>query len=423
MKKTKSKKIPLWKKLVLGLESVMIVIYMVMTVFFVWYKVDTNGFITSFSANRLVRMYLNKTTKEDYEEKVQDMDYDKEKVVINEGLSENMETYRNIALFGIDSRGNEFDDSAHSDTIIVVSINNKTKQVKMASVYRDTMLKIVDQDGDVSYTKCNAAFFKGGPECAVNMLNTNLDLDITDYAVVNFNGIANIIDALGGIDVNLSLDEQFYVNGYLTETRLITGMDAPDLLVYGENTHLSGLQATAYCRIRYVPFTDEDGTVYNYDMGRTARQRSVIKKLIDKAKTAGATQMINVAKTIFNYNTEDEKVIGTSLSFNEVLDLIPYMLQFSLTGSEGFPFTCDTPTINNASMVVAEGLSYNVSKLHEFLFDEKDYDPSQTVETISDYLETYTGIPTVKTAEDREKEKMEREQYENAQNNQEENEE
>ena len=404
-KKTGKKTVPTWKKLVLALESIVVVIYVAMTVLFVWFKHDRNGFITYFSANPIVRMYLNKTTKTDYEEKVQDMDYDKDKVVINDGLSENMETYRNIALFGIDSRGSEFDDGAHSDTIIVLSINNKTKEVRMASIYRDTMLKVVDEDGDVSYTKCNSAFFKGGPECAINMLNTNLDLDITDYVVVNFNGLANIIDALGGIDVNLTLDEQFYVNGYLTETRLITGMDAPDLLTYGENTHLSGLQATAYCRIRYVAFYDDDGTVYNNDMGRTARQRSVIKKLVDKAKTAGASQMISVAQTIFNYNTEDEKVIGTSLSFNEVLDLIPYMLQFSLSGSEGFPFTCDTPTINGASMVVAEGLSYNVTKLHEYLFDEKGYEPSYTVEQVSDYLETYTGVPTVKLAEDREKEK------------------
>ena len=129
MKKSDEKKIPAWKKLVLTLESIVVVIYVVITVLFVWFKQDRNGFITYFSANPIVRMYLNKTTKADYEEKVQDMDYDKDKVVVNEGLSENMETYRNIALFGIDSRGSEFDDSAHSDTIIVLSINNKTKEI------------------------------------------------------------------------------------------------------------------------------------------------------------------------------------------------------------------------------------------------------------------------------------------------------
>ncbi len=412
MKKKESNKIALWKKILIALESLCIIAYVFLTVLFVWFKTDRNGFISEFSANPLVRMYLNQTTKKDYEEKVQDTDYDENKLVVNDKVAdnENIEPYRNIALFGIDSRGSEFDDSAHSDTIIVVSINNKTGEVKMASVYRDTMLKVVDEDGDVSYTKCNAAFFKAGPECAVNMLNTNLDLNITDYVVVNFNGLTEIIDALGGIDVNLTGDEMFYVNGYLTETRKITGLDAPDLTHAGD-VHLSGLQATAYCRIRKVAFHDEDGTVYNNDMGRTARQRSVIKKLVEKAKTAGVSQVLSITRTIFNYNSEDDKIIGTSLSFNEVMDLIPIMLDFSLTGSQGFPFTCDTPTINGASMVVAQGLSYNVSKLHEYLFNEQDYEPSNQVETISDYLENYTGIPTVKLEEDKDDEEDDSDSY------------
>lgn len=405
MKKNTQSKVSLWKKLLIALESVIIVAYVMMTVLFVWIKLDKNGFISAFSSNPLVRMYLSHTTAKDYENKVQDTDYDENKVIVNDEVAgnENIEPYMNIALFGVDSRGSEFDDSTHSDTIIVVSINNRTGEVKMASVYRDTMLKIVDEDGDVSYTKANAAFFKAGPECAVNMLNTNLDLNITDYVVVNFNGLTEIIDALGGIDVNLTDEEMFYVNGYLTETRLITGLDAPDLTHAG-NVHLSGLQATAYCRIRYTSFYDEDGTKYSNDMGRTARQRSVIKKVVEKAKNAGVSQVLQVAKTIFNYNTEEEKIIGTSLSFDEVMDLIPTMLDFTLTDSLGFPVTCDTPTINGASMVVAQGLSYNVTKLHEFLFGEESYVPSTQVNTISDYLESYTGISTVKLKEDRDEE-------------------
>ena len=178
-------------------------------------------------------------------------------------------------------------------------------------------------------------------------------------------------------------------------------MDAPDITHSGD-IHLSGLQATAYCRIRYVSFYDEDGTNYSNDMGRTARQRSVIKKLVEKAKKAGVSQLLQIADSVLNYNTEDEKIIGTSLSFDEVMDLIPTMIDFTLSGSEGFPFTCDTPTINQASMVVAQGLSYNVTKLHEFLFDEENYVPSEQVMEISDYIENYTGIPTVKLAEDQE---------------------
>lgn len=399
MRNVSNKKTPKWKIALLVFESVVVLLYSVMTIFFAWYKVDRNSFIASFSANPLVRMLLDYTAKDDYEKNVQDTDYNKENVKQNEGLTENVETYRNIALFGIDSRGSEFDDSTHSDTIIIVSINNKTGEVKMASVYRDTMLKIVDEYGDVSYTKANAAFFKGGPECAVNMLNTNLDLNITDYAVVNFTGLTKIIDALGGIDVTISEDEQYYINGYLTETRLITGLDTPDVSSSGR-VHLTGLQATAYCRIRYVSFTDEDGTKYHNDMGRTARQRSVIKKVVEKAKAAGVGQVLDVADSILHYNTEDERIITTSLSFDEVMDLIPTLMKFTLSESAGFPFTCDTPTINGASMVVAQGLEYNVEKLHQFLFAAESYEPTDTVKTISDYLINYTGIPTVKLDED-----------------------
>lgn len=399
MKTINETKTPKWKIALLVFESIVIFLYLFVTVFFVWYKVDKNGFIVACSKNPLVRSLINYTTKDDYEQNVQDTDYNKENINQNEGINGNVETYRNIALFGIDSRGSEFDDSTHSDTIIIVSINNKTGEVKMASLYRDTMLKIVDKDGDVSYTKANAAFFKGGPECAINMLNTNLDLNITDYAVVNFTGLTKIIDALDGIDVTLTDDEMNYVNGYLTETRLITGLDAPDLTHSGQ-VHLSGLQATAYCRIRYVTFYDEDGQKYYYDMGRTARQRSVIKKVVEKAKDAGVGQVLQIADSILHYNTADEKIITTSLSLDEVMDLIPTLLKFTLSDNTGFPFTCDTPKINGASMVVAQGLEYNVSKLHKFLFGEENYQPSETVQTISEYLINYTGIPTVKLDED-----------------------
>jgi LCP family protein required for cell wall assembly len=400
MRMENNDKTPKWKIALLVFESVVVLLYAVMTVFFVWYKVDRNSFIASCSANPLVRMLLNYSAGDDYEKNVQDTSYNKENVKQNEGLTDNIETYRNIALFGIDSRGSEFDDSTHSDTIIIVSINNKTGEVKMASVYRDTMLKIVDEDGDISYTKANAAFFKGGPECAINMLNTNLDLNITDYAVVNFTGLTKIIDALGGVDVNITEDEQYYINGYLTETRKITGLDTPDVSASG-NVHLTGLQATAYCRIRYVTFYDEDGTSYYYDMGRTARQRLIIKKVVEKAKSAGVSQVLDIANSILHYNTEDEKIITTSLSFDEVMDLIPTLINFTLSDSTGFPFTCDTPTINGASMVVAQGLEYNVEKLHQFLFEAEDYETTDTVKTISDYLINYTGIPTVKLDEDK----------------------
>src|SRR5574344_360059 len=192
------------------------------------------------------RGILKALYKDDYDKNVLDKDFDKDKInAVDLG-----DGYTNIALFGIDPRNGEFDADTHTDTIIIVSLNNKTHDVKLVSLYRDTLLRMTTKSGKVDYEKANSAFFSNGVEGALNMINNNLDLDITEYALVNFQGLATIIDSLGGLDVTISDEELPLVNGYLTETRKITGMDAPDLTESG-NVHMTGLQATAYCRIRY----------------------------------------------------------------------------------------------------------------------------------------------------------------------------
>lgn len=381
-------------------------------VFYGWYKSLSEEKKTQLKKDMLAqatgcsvgREIIGCSTRNIYEEKVMDKDFDKDKLIINEGVEDKKEDkdtkkYTNIALFGIDSRGSEFDAATHSDTIIIVSINNDTKEVKMMSVYRDTMLKVFDKDGNYSYTKANGGFFKGGAAGAVSMLNANLDLDITDYAVVNFSGLIKIIDALGGIDVNITEDERFYINGYMTETKKITGAYSPDVMTSG-NVHLDGLQATAYCRIRYVTYHDEQGNAYIGDLGRTARQRFVLDQLFAKAKQAGTTEIVSMVNSILNYNSSSERILMTSLSFDEIMDLVPTVLELNLAGSSGFPVTLSCPTINGASYVVANGLEYNVKKLHQFLFDDDDYEPTAAVKEISDYIINYSGCYTKLTPED-----------------------
>lgn len=397
---------------VLTIESLIILAIIAFGIFYIWYKGLSQDEKTRFKKDMLAqatgcsvgRQIIGCSTKNTYEDKVMDKNFDKDKVVINEGVQDKKEdeekgSFTNIALFGIDSRGTEFESATHSDTIIIVSINNKTKEVKMMSVYRDTMLKVFDKDGNYSYTKANAGFFKGGAEGAISMLNANLDLDITDYVVVNFSGLIKIIDALGGIDVNITEDERFYINGYMTETKKITGMYSPDVMSSG-NVHLDGLQATAYCRIRYVTYHDEEGNAYVGDLGRTARQRFVLNQLFSKAKQAGTSEIINVVNSILNYNTSSERILMTSLTFDEIMDLVPTVLELNITGNAGFPVTLSCPTINGASYVVANGLEYNVKKLHQFLFDDENYEPTQTVKEISDYIINYSGCATKLTLED-----------------------
>ena len=329
-----------------------------------------------------------------------DKDYDRDNIDVNEGIDiDVLSGYTNIALFGLDSRYGELEQGVRSDTIIIVSINEETKEVKMCSVYRDNYLRVVKNDGTTFYGKVNSAYAYGGAEAAVKTLNQNLDLNITDYASVNLEGIAKIIDMLGGIDVNITSTEKYWINQYLTETRKITGMYSPDVYTYGD-VHLDGLQAAAFCRIRYTTFIAPDGTKYNDDFGRTARQRYVIAQLVDKAKAAGLTKVLDIVDEVFN---GDMELIKTSIPYDELLDMIPILLDFEITGQAGFPTTYTCPDVNftnGESSVVAQGFSYNVTKLHQFLFGDYDYEPSKVVQGISESLLGITRVEEVTLPED-----------------------
>lgn len=325
--------------------------------------------------------------------KIIDDNFDRNNVQINDGLDTSaMKDYYNIALFGLDSRKDELDGGVNSDTIIIVSINKKTGHVKMCSVYRDTWVRVAKPDGSWEYDRINSAYCTGSAQEAVKTLNANFDLNISDYVSINFAGLANIIDMLGGIDIKISEDERYYLNQYLGETRIVTGIDS-DLVYSSGYVHLNGIQAVAFCRIRYVVFTDEDGTQYNNDYGRTARQRRIIMKMVEKAKNAGITQVMDMANEVLNSD-----ILYTSLPYDEIIDLIPTLLNFSITGSTGYPFTLES--VENLYLasgkvlkypVIIQGLNYNNYKMHEFLFDDKNYKPSKTVRQINDALESLLG--------------------------------
>lgn len=393
------KKTKLW---IIVTEIIVALILMGVTAYLILPRSAKMKMIQEFTKCAPGRALITCIGKDDYVNNVMNKNYNRKKVKVNKGVKKK-EGYTNIALFGVENgvvdlndRGTSLD-KAHSDVIIIVSINNKTSEVRMASIYRDTVVQLPMSDDDTTkkYNRCNVAYFTGGPENAVAMLNLNFDLDITDYAVVNFNGIATIIDALGGIDANITDDELVYVNGYLTETRKLTGMDAPDLTHSGQ-VHMNGLQATAYCRIRYANFYDEDGTMYHSDFGRTARQRFVLKQLLAKAKSAGVTQLMDVAETVLKNSTESgSKIIETSLPWDDVLDLIPVAVECNLTNSTGFPSTDLYTTTGKGTacygMLVPYDLSHIVKELHMFLYD-KEYTPSSAVKSISQDILNYAGV-------------------------------
>ena len=284
-----------------------------------------------------------------------------------------MAGYQNIALFGVDSREQDLlSGNNRSDSIMICSINKKTGEIKLASVYRDTLLDI----GGGEYRKCNAAYAFGGPQQAVAMLNTNLDLNITDFVTVGFEGLADTIDALGGIDLEITEEEMEYMNSYMEDMYYEIGTEYDELTDWGMQ-HLSGIQATAYCRIRY---TEGD------DFKRAQRQRTVLALTMQKAKEAGPIRLIAAANAALGET-------ATSLNTGELFRFILRAKTMDLTESTGFPTEEDRifATIGGESCVVPYYLTTNVKELHRTLFGQDEYEPSSTVNEINDTINSYVN--------------------------------
>ena len=179
----------------------------------------------------------------------------------------------NILLIGNDSRENGED--GRSDAMILLSISEKTRTVQMISFLRDMYVEIPGHDGN----RLNAAYAYGGPELLMETVRENFQIPVSRYVLVNFEAFANLVDAVGGVDLELTSEEVEYVNGYLVEYNQLTGRpEGTDYLDTSRSglIHLNGPQALAYTRNRYI------GT----DFGRTERQRKVLSAVIGELPKA-----------------------------------------------------------------------------------------------------------------------------------------
>ncbi|RGN89435.1 LytR family transcriptional regulator [Blautia obeum] len=288
--------------------------------------------------------------------------------------------YTTYALFGIDHRDkNTALGGENSDTIIIASVNNDTKDVKLVSVYRDTLLNL----GNDTYSKANAAYAYGEAEQAITMLNTNLDLNISEYATVNFNALTTIIDDLGGLDMDMSYAEIVHMNNYCVETSEETGKDytpielpdrPDDIEAVQYHYHLNGVQATSYCRIRYTA---------SLDMGRTERQRRVIQMIVSKAKSAGLGKIFKIMDDVF-------PMVTTSMTKDEILQLLPTLIGYSVDDTTGFPTSYKFSNVKG-SIIVPTTLETNVIELHKFLYGDEAYTPSATVKANSEKILEIVG--------------------------------
>lgn len=300
-------------------------------------------------------------------------------VEISEEKQEQMSGYWTIAVFGVDSRNSSVGKGNNSDVNILCNIDQGTGEIRLVSVYRDSYLNISDKN---TYNKINAAYMQGGPEQVVKALNRNLDIDIDDYATFNWKAVADAINILGGIDVEITKSEFYYINAFISETVKATGVASTQLKSAGMN-HLDGVQAVAYGRLRLM----------DTDYARTERQRKVISLAFEKMKKADWATINNIVQTVFPQ-------VATSIEINDLLKIGRNITRYHLTETTGFPSELREKKMGRkGACVIPQTLESNVIELHHFLFGDEEYTPTETVRTISQKIVSDTGVHGTKQSE------------------------
>lgn len=264
----------------------------------------------------------------------------------------------NIALYGVDS-GREKYSSENSDCIMIMSIDEVNKKIKLSSVMRDSYVEIEGHGKD----KINYAYASGGPQLAIKTLNQNFDLDIKDFVTVDFFGLEKIVNELGGIDVNVKQAEIEEVNKFMYEVADIEKEKGTPITKSGIQT-LNGLQATSYARIRHVG----DG-----DFERTERQKTVLTALITKIQNQGAAKYPSVLTEIFPF-------IKTSMTNTQILSLTTEVVSKGITTVDWYRFPldgyCNQAVINGVWYLTID-IDATKEQMHKFIYEDEKVQPKQ----------------------------------------------
>lgn len=286
--------------------------------------------------------------------KMQQVDLNEDDLNVSAQAEQQLAEYRNIAIFGVDSRDDSYDKGNRSDCIIIASINNKTKEVKLISVYRDTYVQIEGHGLD----KITHAYSYGEAPLAIKTLNTNLDLNIKEFVTVNFDVVKETVDYIGGISMPITSEEVGHISG-ITKPGTYT---------------LTGEQALAYSRIRYAS---------GGDYKRTERMRDVLTAVANKVKTLNISQLNGFVDTIL-------PKVYTNITSADVFSMMPSIASYKITDSIGWPYETKGITLDRWYGIPVT-LENNVKRLHQEAFDETDYTPSETVKDISNQIIEKTG--------------------------------
>lgn len=345
-------------------------IVLVAAIVFLYITLRTTG------ENGVEKVKLNEDKIQVNEEVRQKVEESTDKNVINEYTG-----IYNLAFFGVDSRDGELGKGNRSDTIMICSVDMDKHEVRLISIYRDTYMNV----GNDTYRKCNTAYALGGPEQAISMINMNTDMYVTDYVTVGFEGLTKAVDALGGVEIDVKENEILHLNNYQismvgtsTDGKHFEATPGEDYIPVTEpgKQLLNGLQATAYCRIRYI----------GDDFARAERQRTLLIAMLDKAKTASIGSLTEAVNAVIPY-------IRTSVDLEDVITMLGMIGDYKVTVSDGFPFAGmrNGGTIGTeGSCVVPVSLEDNVKKLHELLFGDKEYQPTKELKSFSEKVEEDT---------------------------------
>ena len=316
-----------------GLKVFFIIVSIILIIFLIGIAVGYN-FINS------------KLNKINYEE------IDENEIEVTEEVKEELSGYRNVVLFGIDDAEGF---AGRSDCIIIFSIDQKTKNVKMTSIYRDTYVEVPGH----GYTKINHAFAYGGATLAMSTINRNLDLNITEYVTINFQVVKDVVDSVGGVEINVTSKEATQIPG----------------ISKAGTYNLNGTQALAYGRIRKI----------DSDEKRTERMRTVVDKVFSKVKKMSPLEMNKIADEIL-------PELHTNIKKSEITKIMKDVTSYKIGESMGWPYEVEGKMISKVWYGIPKTLQESVQKLHEELFEETDYKTTETVENISNTIIKKTGV-------------------------------
>lgn len=289
--------------------------------------------------------YINKMNKLDF--------IKLDNIEISSEVEDKLSDYRNIVLFGVDNQYGGF--TGRSDNIIIFSLNEKTNEVKMTSIYRDTYVKV---DG-YGYTKINHAYAYGGAQLAMNTINKNLDLNIKEFVTINFEVVTDVVDTVGGVTLPITAAEATQISG-----------------ISGAGTYtLTGKQALEYGRIRKI----------DSDFQRTERMRTVINAVFNKVKKMSLTKLNSLVDKIL-------PEVQTNISMSEITEILTKLPSIKIGDSTGWPYNTVGRKIDGIYYGIPQTLESSVQQLHKEMFEQEEYEVTETVRNISTTIVNKTGV-------------------------------